>query len=332
MNKKILALSLILILTSVYITSVSVSAVKAQTSTPLPTGGWITQYNVQDASTGETILNTNVQTGQSTGNGEILSGDELEVTVTISISQTSPSTDLSLTTDMQHSQLQSNMYWQQPNSNYNLGNFNPNSKTIVFPETAGTLVISCYGLVSANVQQSGPNGITLDIPTPLQLVILEDPTGNILDQVKLNVTDGNIDNYLTALAQKESTVKSLKSSGVDPGFIQIYQNVIAASQVMEGQGFATQATQMLNGLNVASPPSAGEADLLIPVAAIMAVIAVIFAFMFMRIRGKVSYMQLVVEDQIKDLEGLTMRISRIDRMASSNLESVKDRLKRLVGM
>ena len=72
--------------------------------------------------------------------------------------------------------------------------------------------------------------------------------------------------------------------------------------------------------------------LLLPVAGVLAVIAAVFAFMFMRIRGKVSYFQLVVEDQIKDLEGLTLRISKIDRKCSSNLESVKDRLKRLVGM
>jgi len=331
-NKKILALSLILVLTAVYVTSVSVSTVKAQTTDQ--TGSrWITKYTVQDASTGATLLDVNTQTGQSTGNGEILQGDELEVTATIDISQSSPSTSLSLTTSLQHSNLQGNMYWELQSTNYNLGNFNPNSKTLVFSENSGTLVISCFGLVpTGSVTQILPNGITLDVPTPLALIVLEDPTGAVLDQVKLNITDANIDNYLTVLSQKESTVANLKSSNVDPGFIQIYENVIAASQVMEGQGFATAATQMLDGLNVASPPSASTADLLIPVAAVMAVVAVIFAFMFLRIRGKVSYMQLVVEDQIKDLEGLTLRVSKIDRTASSNLESVKDRLKRLVGM
>ena len=72
--------------------------------------------------------------------------------------------------------------------------------------------------------------------------------------------------------------------------------------------------------------------LFIPLIVVVAVIAVVFAFMFMRVRGKISYLQLVVEDQIKDLEGLTLRASKIDRTMSSNLESVKDRLKRLVGM
>jgi hypothetical protein len=328
LNKKILALSLILVLTAVYVTSISVSTVKAQVN-----GQWITQYIVADASTGATILNKNVQTGQSTGNGEILEGQELKVTATIDIAQSSTSTTLTLTTSLQHSNLQSNMYWELDSTTYNLGNFNPNSRTLTFPESAGTLEITCFGLVpTGEVTQNGPNGITLDIPTPLTLIALQDNTGATLDQIKLNITDAAINNYLTVLSQKESSLKSYKSSGVDPGFIQIYSNVIAASQVLEGQGFATAAAQMLNGLNVASPPSAGTAELLIPIAGVMAALAVVFAFMFIRMRGRVSYFQLVVEDQIKDLEGLTLRISKIDRMASSNLDSVKERLKRLVGM
>ncbi len=327
MNKKILALSLILVLTAVYLTSVSVSTVKAQTTTQ-QTGRWITAYTVKNANNGATIIDT-----ASNQNGYVLEGDELSVTATIDISQSSPSTSLSLTTSLQHSALQGNMYWQLDSTNYNLGNFNPNSRTITFPENEGTLQITCYGLVpTGSVTQTGPNGITLDIPTPLNLIVLEDPSGATLDQVRVNITDAAIDNYLNVLNQRENTLKGYKSSGVDSGFIQIYQNVIAASQVMEGQGFAAAATQMLNGLSVSSPPSASTAELLIPIAGVMAALAAVFAFLFIRIRGKVSYFQLVVEDQIKDLEGLTLRISRIDRMASSNLDSVKERLKRLVGM
>jgi hypothetical protein len=204
LNKKILALSLILVLTAVYVTSISASTVKAQVN-----GQWITQYIVADASTGATILNKNVQTGQSTGNGEILEGQELEVTATIDIAQSNPSTSLTLTTSLQHSNLQSNMYWELDSTNYNLGNFNPNSRTLTFPESQGTLEISCFGLVpTGEVTQNGPNGITLDIPTPLSLIVLEDPTGATLDQIKLNITDAAINSYLTVLSQKEASLNS----------------------------------------------------------------------------------------------------------------------------
>jgi hypothetical protein len=98
-------------------------------------------------------------------------------------------------------------------------------------------------------------------------------------------------------------------------------------------GDVPDATAMLNSLNSSNaPPSSTTQALFLPVAGVLAAVAVIFVVLFMRIRGKISYFQLVVEDQIKDLEGLTMRASKIDRSLSSNLDSVKERLKRLVGM
>ena len=90
---------------------------------------------------------------------------------------------------------------------------------------------------------------------------------------------------------------------------------------------------MLDALNNANAPASGAMQILfIPLVAIFAVLAGLFAFMFFRNRGKVSYYQMVVEDQIKDLEGLTLRAAKIDRTMAANLDSVKDRLKRLVGM
>ena len=330
MNKKILVLSLLLVLTAMYLTSVSM--VKAQTST-VGTGQWITKYTIADASTGLNILTKDFATGTTTGTGQIFEGEELVVTVTINIAVSNPSTDLTLGTSLQHSALQSNMYWELVSTAYNLGTFNPNSRSIAFPENAGTLVISCYGLTpSGVVEQSAPNGITLNVPTPIQLILLQDPSGNILDEVKPNLINSDIANYLNLLSQRESSLKSYQSSGVDPGFTAIYTNVINASETLNNEGFTDGAISMLNGLNVSAPPSASSQALFIPVAAVLAVVAVIFAFLFMRIRGKVSYYQLVVEDQIKDLEGMTMRAAKIDRTLSSNLDSVKERLKRLVGM
>ena len=47
--------------------------------------------------------------------------------------------------------------------------------------------------------------------------------------------------------------------------------------------------------------------LFLPIVGVLAAVAVVFVVLFLRVRGKVSYFQLVVEDQIKDLEGLTLR-------------------------
>lgn len=330
MNKKMLAVSLLLVLTMVCMVS---AAVKAQTTTTTNSGQWITSYTIWNGQNGAMILQKNLVTGAQSGTGQMDENDEIKMEATINIATSEPSASLTLDTDMGHSVLQQNMYWAVSNG-YNLGNFNPNSASISFAQNSGTLIIDCYGKLPANVDsQTAPNGVTLDVPTPITLMELKDASGDILAQISMNITDANIDNYLVALSSAQSSLKSYQSQGVDPGFISVYSSVISASQALEAQGFATAAAGMLHNLSgVAAPASAGTQALFIPVAVVLAVVAVLFAFLFLRIRGKVSYMQLVVEDQIKDLEGLSMRISRIDRAASSNLESVKDRLKRLVGM
>jgi hypothetical protein len=160
------------------------------------------------------------------------------------------------------------------------------------------------------------------------------PTGGIaIDQVSVTATTALMTQFNSLYSQKQSHLKSLQSSGVDQGYIDIYSNVLNASQAIANSGEVSSAIALLNGLTTANEPMSSSLQMLyIPAIAVLAVLAVLFVVLFLRVRGKVSYFQLVVEDQIKDLEGLTLRASKIDRAMSSNLESVKDRLKRLVGM
>jgi hypothetical protein len=328
LNKKILALGLLFILTAICVTSVS--TVKAQTSS-IGTGQWITKYTIADAQTGENILTRDFTTNTISGTGYILENEELEVTATINIGTNDPSADLNLVTSMLHSSSQS-VYWAIQTSAYSQGSSNPNSNTLQIPELQGTLVVICYGLTQSNVvEQSGPNGITLNVPYPITLIGITDPSGNVLDQIKPNLINADIENYLNLLSTREASLKSYQSSGVEPGFVTIYKNTLTQSETLNNDGFTDGAIGMLNAINVPAPPTAASTAFYIPLAVVLAVVAALFAFMFMRIRGRISYFQLVVEDQIKDLEGLTMRASKIDRTMSANLENVKDSLKRLVG-
>ncbi len=154
-----------------------------------------------------------------------------------------------------------------------------------------------------------------------------------LDQIIVQATSADLANFNVLYSQQETKLKGLISSGVDQGYIDIFTNVLNASRTIANAGDVSDATALLNSLNNSNAPvTSATATLFIPIMIVLAVVAVIFVVMFLRVRGKVSYFQLVVEDQIKDLEGLTLRASKIDRSMSSSLESVKDRLKRLVGM
>ena len=97
---------------------------------------------------------------------------------------------------------------------------------------------------------------------------------------------------------------------MDQGYIEIFTNVLNASKAIANGGDVDNAIALLNGLTLPTHQVSTMPSLFYPIVGVTAAIAVIFVVLFMRSRGKVSYFQLVVEDQIKDLEGLTLRASK----------------------
>ena len=328
MKNKILTLSIIILLTitTVYVSAASLAPVKAAS-----TATYIQKFTVSDQTLGF-IYSDDLTTGSTSGTFQISNGQNLAVSVTINIPTTNPSSTLTLSTGMAHSSSLDHYWTLDTSSHYSLGNYNPNSASFSFPQTAGTFTITCYGVASGVVATSA-GGITIHKGVPVSLVKLSDPSGTTLDEISHNITDQSINEFNTKLAQDQKTLSNLQSSGVDPGYVQIYQNVLTQAQTVADQGLTDSASAMLDSLSSAQAPASATMQVIfIPLIVVFAVIAGLFGFMFMRSRSKVSYYRLVVEDQIKDLEGLTLRASKIDRTMASNLDSVKDRLKHLVGM
>jgi hypothetical protein len=193
-----------------------------------------------------------------------------------------------------------------------------------FSAVKGSFEMICYGRIA--------NYTVTNKPVPVTLVQLSSSGGDILDQIRPNVVNARVDEYQKLLAQKEDKLQSLKDSGVAAGYVQLFENVIDQAKAEAAQGYVDSATALLNALSVSNEPASSFMEsLFIPIIGVLAAVAVAFGFMFMRARGKVTYFSSVIEDQIKDLEGLTLRTSKIDRTISSSLDSIKDRLMRLVG-
>ncbi len=328
MKNKLFPIILIILLTS---TTLYLSTQNSNVNAATGEGEWIKSFSINDATTGTLILSQNFETGATSGNGQISNGDEIKVTVTIDIGVNNPSSLLSLSTSMPTKI--KDVYWEHSSSDgYSLGSYNPAASSFTFSQTAGTLTISCYGKVSGNVAQT-VSGVTLHKSIGVSLVALKTSSGDLLDEVKRNITDASINNYNTKLAEQQSKLSSLTSQGVSPAITELWSNVITESQTVAESGLTDNALGMLNALDTSSAPASATMEILfIPLVVIFAVIAAILGFLFMKSRSKVGYFKLVVEDQIKDLEGISMRAAKIDRSMGSNLESVKDRLKRLVGM
>ena len=321
MKNKILALSLIILLTTVAIISIGLSTAEAQSSS----NGWITSYQVYDYTTRNLLVNYDSTKDINQTLAPISPGEEISCTFTVNIF-TGGEGELSLGTSLQ--QLLQGQYWQLAASqNYNLGSgFNPNSSHFQFLWTTGTFTITVFGIVPTPTSSTTTQA-------PVNVATLYGPDGSTLSQITVYSTSAGMAMFLTLYNQKNSNLNSLKTSGVNQGYIDIYTSVLNESMAVANAGDLTDANAMLNSLNSANaPPSSTMQALFLPLIGVVAVLAAVFAFLWFRVRGKVSYFQLVVEDQIKDLEGLTLRISKIDRQSSSTLEAVKDRLKRIVGM
>jgi len=317
-NNKILALSLLLILTTMMIVSFS-PPVKA-----VGTGSWITTYSISD-STGQLLVQYDPTTNTTNTLAPVLPGTDVVVTFTVNVIVPGSDT-LKLTTNLQKSTSNPSGYWSLQTSTYDMGStYNPAAQSTTFKWTVGTFDMVLYGKI--------PNSASNVAQTVNVVILSAGSGGSPLDQITVQATSANLANFNVLYAQQETKLKGLISSGVDQGYIDIFTNVLNASRSIANAGDVNDATTLLNSLNASNAPVTSATEtLFIPVMVVLAVVAVIFAVLFLRIRGRVSYFQLVVEDQIKDLEGLTLRASKIDRSMSSSLESVKDRLKRLVGM
>ena len=314
MGKKVIAICLLVLLTIVSFGSViSVRGIGE--------GQWITSYLVEDTLTGQKLIEADFAiSDEPTVYAPIISGQALTVTFSVNVF-TSGSGDLKLATYMQKPS--SGPYWELIPGDYDLGaGYTPNSATMEFSWEKGTFEMICYGRASKVTKA-----------TNITLVQLSGATGDVLDAIKAMVLTAGADEYQNLYDQKEDRLRSLIDSGVASGYTDMYESMLNQSQALVAKGYVDEAIALLNAIPSSGEPMGSALEMImLPAIGIAGVAAVIFAFMFLRARGKNSYAQMVIEDQIKDLEGLSLRASRIDRTISSNLESVKERLKSLVGM
>jgi len=318
MKIKVLPICLILVLT---VASVGfIVTVQGDTEE----GEWFTSYQVEDSGTGELLVEVDFAAEVNRTLSPIFGGSELAITFTVDVSSTSPITLLKLKTAMIHPTSE-DVYWKLVTQDYELTAYNPNSQEVKFFQNRGELTMTLYGRVPQTVAQ--------DIPVRYIVVTLYSPAGETLDQIRVTVVSAETSQYQELLVEKEDELQSLKDGGVAPGYIELYENVLNESRVQASLGNVESAIGMLNTLDVDNAPAYSTVEgLFLPVVGVLAAAAVVFVVMFLRGRGKLQYVTMVLEDQIRDLEGLTLRASRVDRTISTSLESVKDRLKSVVGM
>ena len=294
------------------------------------TGEWIVNYRVEDLETGQLILESAFQTGEIIEYVPLFAGSELLVTITVDVALTATYANLRLTTNLAPSTIE-DRYWQLQSQDYQFVDYNPAQQYVEFQQVRGTFTILCYGRIPMGITQEKIGGFVLHKPEDYVLIKLTSPSGELLDRIKSDVLDAELDEYRNLLEKREDKLETLKDTGVAPGYIEIYEGVLEQAEAQAELGFVDEAIAILDLLAVSQEPVSSSVEILfLPLMGGLAIAVVAVGFLYLRARGKRNYVLSVIEDQIKDLEGVTLRASKLDKTISLRLESIKERLKKLI--
>ena len=293
-------------------------------------GEWIVNYRVEDLKTGQLYFERDFQQGENIQYVSLFDGSELNVTITVDIATTVSHVTLRLATTLQPSSIQ-DRYWELHTKDYQLEDYNPAQQYIDFTQVKGVFSISCYGKVPTGITRTKIAEYILHKPEDFVLIKLTSPSGELLDQMKSEVIDAQIDEYRNLVGNRNDKLAEIKNSGVAPGYVELFENVLDEAEIQADRGFVDEAINMLDLLTISQEPVSSTVEtLFLPIMVVLAIAVVATTFLFIRARGRSGYILSVIEDQIKDLEGLTLRASKIDKNISSRLESMKERLKKLI--
>ena len=296
------------------------------------TGEWIADYRVEDLETGQLILESAFETGEIIQYGPLFAGSELLVTITVDVALTATYANLRLATNLAPSTIE-DRYWQLQTQDYQFVDYNPAEQYVEFKQVRGTFTILCYGRIPLGITQEKIGTFVLHKPEEFVLIKLTSPSGELLDRIKSDVLDAELDEYQNLLEKRQDKLQTLKETGVAPGYIEIYEGVLEQAESQAELGFVDEAVTILDLLAVSQEPVSSSTEIFfLPVMVGLAVAVVAVGLLYIRARGKRNYVLSVIEDQIRDLEGVTLRASKLDKTISSRLESIKERLKKLIWM
>jgi len=294
------------------------------------TGEWIVNYRVEDLETGQLILESAFQTGEIIQYVPLFAGSELLVTITVDVALTATYANLRLATNLAPSTIE-DRYWQLQSQDYQFVDYNPAQQYVEFQQVRGTFTILCYGRIPMGITQEKIGGFVLHKPEDYVLIKLTSPSGELLDRIKSDVLDAELDEYQNILEKRQDKLETLKDTGVAPGYIEIYEGVLEQAEAQAELGFVDEAIAILDLLAVSQEPVSSSVEILfLPLMGGLAIAVVAVGFLYLRARGKRNYVLSVIEDQIKDLEGVTLRASKLDKTISLRLDSIKERLKKLI--
>jgi len=295
---------------------------------------WIVSYTVVDLTSKQLVLERDYETGKFIVNIPMLAGEEYNITLIVYVGLTAAYAELDLTVDLSHADA-IDRYWEIHTTNLSLSeDYNPNTPMITFNQVKGRYTISTYGRVPSDLTMTDlARGLALHKPVNHTILRLKGPDGSLLDEVTLNIIDSEIDSYRLYLAQRKENLDGFIQEQVDPAFTDLFTSLIALAEEQAEDGFVQTARTILETIEVEiTPVRTGPTmfeQYFLPAVGGLGLLVVLLGVLYFRSRGKSAFTSMVVEDQIRELEGLTLRASRTDRSLGAKLQEINDKLKEL---
>ena len=295
---------------------------------------WIVAYKVVDLSSRQLILERDFELDRDIQNAPLLAGGEYNLTIFLDVGLTAAYANLTLSVNLDHA---SNIdrYLEIHPTDLNLTeDYNPNEDEFKFRQVEGRYRVSTFGRIPVNrtVTDLGHDH-SLHRPVNHRFIQLTGPDGSLLSEVALTVIDSEIDGYRYYLGQREADLVGYQETQVDPAFISLFESLIALAEAQAEAGFVGTAQSILESIDIDIPPVRTEATFqekyFLPAVGGLGALVVILGALFFRANGRLSFTKMIVEDQIRELEGLTLRASRTDRNLGQKLQEINDKLKEM---
>ena len=309
-------------------------------STMIPAMGqeerWLVKYSVIDMTTRQLVLEHDYETGRQISNAPMFAGAEYNITVTLDVGLSAPYANLSLWVNLNHAD-SIDRYWEIHTVSLNLtDDYNPNAPRFHFWQEKGRYSISTFGRVPNDLTQVDLTNVVLHFPVNHVTLQLRGPDGSLLDEVVLTIIDSEIDSYNFFLGEREADLQEYEEIGVDPAFTDVFESYIDLAKSQAERGFIETAKTILEPLEIDIPPIQTGPTLadqyFLPAVGGLGLLVVILCVLFFKARGRIAFTSMVVEDQIRELEGLTMRAARTDKNLGERLQEINQRLKDMEGL
>jgi len=292
---------------------------------------WIEEYRLEHYSTNQRILDWSSESGQLTQNAPVLAGNEYKLSFRINVRQTVDNAVLELRLSDKLQKKSKTVFWEIESVELPLtSEYNPADTIIRFNHTQGVYRLSIVGEIDKALTSTGA-GVVFHKPVDLTLITLIGPAQTLYDEITVNVIDNRIDDYRRLRSQKEAELAQYRQSSVDPAYIQLYEKFLNIAISEAELGLVDNAINLMNNLQVEAPPvetgPSWQEQYFLPAVGALAVLFIISAALFMRSRSRVGFVTMLVEDQIREMEALQSRASRVDRSLAQRLQEINDRLK-----